>query len=359
MDLTLLTDQLQAIAVLDIYESLIWNEKYNSFGDFEILVPINTQIVNFLKEDYYLRIPDSDHLMIVEGLSLHSGTDVGSTLKIRGRSLETILERRVVWTKTVLKGNLQTEIQRLLNENAISPSIRERQISRLRFVSSTDPLITSLTIDCQLLGEDLYSVIEQLCKTNGIGFKITLTESDTFIFQFYAGVDRSYNQNTYPYIIFSPEFDNILYGDYIEDISPFKTVSLVGGETGVGSGRATTSIAALGQPENGGSDLTRREMFIDAGSVSKNIDGVVLSDADYITHLKQKGLEELNKSTFVKTFEGQIDTTSMYTYGIDFNIGDIVQVEDEYGHEALSRVVELIRSQDSSGLKIYPTFSSI
>ena len=50
---------------------------------------------------------------------------------------------------------------------------------------------------------------------------------------------------------------------------------------------------------------------------------------------------------------------SMYKYGEDFFIGDIVQIANEYGHEGRAYISELVISQNEDGVSIYPTFQTI
>lgn len=40
-------------------------------------------------------------------------------------------------------------------------------------------------------------------------------------------------------------------------------------------------------------------------------------------------------------------------------MGDIVQIVNEFGIESKSRVIEVVRSQSTEGIDIYPTFSSV
>lgn len=61
-----------------------------------------------------------------------------------------------------------TVIQTLLNESIISPTIADRTISNFIFQSSTDSKITELTVDAQFTGDDLYTVISNLCSANNI-----------------------------------------------------------------------------------------------------------------------------------------------------------------------------------------------
>ena len=49
----------------------------------------------------------------------------------------------------------------------------------------------------------------------------------------------------------------------------------------------------------------------------------------------------------------------MFTYGVDFFMGDIVQIANEYGHETKSRIVELITSESEEGVSTYPTFEYV
>lgn len=228
-------------------------------------------------------------------------------------------------------------------------------MSNLIFEASSDPLISALTVDAQFTGDNLYGVIKKLCDAKNIGFKITLSDNDKFVFKLYSGVDRSYGQLSNPYVIFSPNFENIINSNYLESKMPLKTVTLVAGE-GEGSARKTVTAAI---PSGAGSGLGRREMYTDARDISSSVDGQALTDAQYNSQLLQRGLEYLSDNAVVKMFEGQVETTKTFKYGEDFFKGDIVQIANEYGIESKSRVVEIVRAQSSDGFDIYPTFVTI
>ena len=85
--------------------------------------------------------------MIIEDIKINADTEEGNHLIVTGRSLESILERRIIWGQRIFNGNLQNGIQTMLNECIISPSIADRKISNFVFVPSADPKITSLKID--------------------------------------------------------------------------------------------------------------------------------------------------------------------------------------------------------------------
>lgn len=351
MDLFVLDQNLEAIAIVDTYNSLIWTDRYQECGDFELYRSISKELLEYIKQDYYLVNNESEHTMIIEKLLINSDPEEGNHITVTGRSLESILERRIIWGLKTISGNLQNGIKTLLEENIISPKDPDRKIDNFVFEESTDPAITELGIDAQYTGDNLYEVIKKICVERGIGFKVTLNDQKQFVFKLYAGVDRSYEQVERPHVVFSPSFDNIIDSNYIESKSSLKNVTLVGGE-GEGSERKYVTVGS----ESG---LDRRELFTDARDISSDVgDGKVLTEAEYNAQLEQRGKEDLAENTDVVSFEGQAETSRMFVYGRDFFNGDIVQVADEYGHEIQARVLEIITSEDEQGRSVYPTFST-
>lgn len=352
MELLVLNPNLEAVAILDTFESLIWTDRYCGYGDFENYVPASMDMLALLRPDYYIWLGESDHLMIIEDCKIQEDSENGNHMIFTGRSAESLLDRRIIWAPTVLSGNLQNGIKKLLDENIISPTIADRQIPNFIFESSSDPAITSLTVDAQFLRANLYESIRDLCQANNIGFRVTLSnETNKLVFKLYSGSDRSFDQIQNPYVIFSPKFENILSTNYSNSRKTIKNVTVVVGE-GEGTTQKTTVVGS-------GSSIDRREMYTDASSLSQTVDGVVLSEAVYTAQLAQKGIEDLSKHSLTQAFDGQIDTTRMFKYGEDFYMGDIVQLVSEYGIEGKAQITEIIRSQSNDGVSVYPTFTMI
>lgn len=355
MEFLVMETNFQALSIVDSFESLIWTDRYFKCGDFEVYLPVSSKYLALLRPDRYLWMNDSEHVMVIEKIEIVTDAETGNHLTVSGRSLESILERRIIWGQKVLRGNFQDGIHELLTENVISPTIAARQIPNFIFEASTDPIVTALTIETQFFGEDLYASIQELCEANNIGFKITLTDDNHLKFKLYSGTDRSYDQLANPYVVFSPKFENIINSNYIEAKNALRTVTLVGGE-GEGTDRKLVSVEVA---EGGGSGLARREIFTDASSVSSKVDGGTLSTTDYDAQLAQKGTENLSQNIEVSSFEGEVDVSKMYKYGEDFFMGDILQIANEYGMEAKARVIELIHSQSLDSIEIYPTFATV
>jgi hypothetical protein len=353
MELLTLNTNFEADDTVDTFKSLIWVDRYSEYGDFEIYVPANTEMINKFIPDYYLWTDDSDHTMIIEDRKIESDVENGNNLVITGRSLESILTRRIIWEQTILNGYLEEQIEKLLNENVINPSLSERKIDNFVFEKSGDSYIESLKVEAQFTGTNLYEAIKSLCDAESIGFKITLNEENQFVFKLYSGEDRSYEQDTNPYVVFSPNFENIVNSNYVESKNTLKNVALVAGE---GEGSARRKIVVGSSTESG---LTRRELFVDARDISSSTDSGTLTDDQYNAQLSQRGLEKLSENEITKSFEGEVETTQMYHYNEHFFMGDICQLENEYGMESRVRVVEFIHSEDDGGIETYPTFKVI
>ena len=351
MELLVLNTDLESVAVVDEYTSLIWTDRYSDYGDFELYTTINDYLFRSLQPNYYLWSADSKHTMIIESREISADSEDGKRLIVKGRSLESILTRRIVWDATTISGNLQDSVKKLLEENVISPKDSKRKIPNFIFVPSDDPVITKLTLDGQFVGCELFEAIKTICDAVSIGFQITLNDNNQFVFKLYAGTDRSYAQMDNPYVMFSPKFENIINSNYLETNEALKTVTLVAGED---DGTKQTFLTV--ERTDSGSGLERREMYTDARYVSSKTSDKTLSEEEYNALLKAKGDEDLAANVTKRAFEGQVEATHLFVFGEDFFMGDIVQVANEEGIESKSRVVEMVFSINDSGRDSYPTF---
>lgn len=234
MEVMIINNKFQHEIIVDEFKSLIWTDRYNSAGDFELYIAANSRFLPSIKQGYYAYIKESEHLMIIESINIETDFDEGDHAIITGRSLESMLDRRIVWNKTefldIEDKTIQDGIEQLLNENIINPTNSKRKINNFIFERSTDSKITTETFSAQYNGENLYDVICDICQSFDIGFKITLNDENKFVFKLYNGTDRTYDQTSNPYVIFSPKFENIINSDYLESEKTLKNVTLVTGE---------------------------------------------------------------------------------------------------------------------------------
>lgn len=350
MEIFLLNTDFTVERIIDTYESFIWNERYQECGDFELYLQSSSENLEIFKPGKYLVRNGTSVGMIIEDIRINVDPENGDHLTVTGRSFESILARRVVWGQTNIKTSLQSGIKTLIRNAIINPINQNRKISNFIFQDSSDSAITSLQIDAQYYGENLYDIIKAACAEAGIGFKVVLNSSNQFVFSLYSGANRSYSQEVNPWIVFSPNFENLKSAEYVEKSQGLANVAFVAGE-GEGTDRVMTSVGSS-------SGIDRREMYVDASDISRTTDeDTEMALPEYQEKLKQKANESLTENNkALKEFKADIDATRTYLYNRDFFMGDIVSVVSEYGLKRNARILEYITSEDGSGLNTYPTF---
>lgn len=367
-DIRIIDTDFSVVGILDNYESFIWTDRFREPGDFEIYTPANGKFLDYCQQNRYLAVDSSYHNMIIETISIETSYDSGQKIKITGRSLESILDRRIVWNRTTVSGNMQNAIKKILTQAFITPSRTERAIPNFKFLDSTDPEITNLTINrTEFTGDQIDTIVKDICEAFGnVGYRILFGyqmnyihygesgyepfDDYDFVFELYTGNDYSYEQFYNPYVIFSPSFDNIVNTNYVDSIEGMKNTTLVLGN------RKRIIVGGKDEDEEWLPGLFRRELYTDARDLqSSKYD----TSGDYKKALVERGYEKLIEASRVTSYEGEVEAQRSFVYGRDFLIGDIIQIENEYGIAGKARVVEWVRSESTSGIDAYPTFDGI
>ena len=348
-DVYILNRDLETIGIVDNYESLIWTPRYFESGDFEIYTKASEEILTLLRLDNYVTRPDSEMVGVIENVRIESNPETGDYIIAKGRDLNSLLDRRIVWSQTNINDTVENGVRRLLTENFISPTLESRKVEN--FVLGDAQGFTE-RMSAQYTGDNILEVVVNLCKQNGYGFRVILNDEKNFEFQMYRGSDRSYNQTVNPYVVFSPEFENIVSSVYEHDKSLLKNACNVAGE-GEGISRKTYGIGTA-------SGLNRREMFVDARDITSELeDGGTLGTTEYNNLLIQRGRENLAENPETTIFEGEVESVRQFVFERDYFLGDIVTVKNSHGIIEHPRVVGVIRSHDENGLLTIPVFSSM
>lgn len=336
------------IGVIDTFESSIWNVQYFGQSDFQLVVAATDENLSLLTSERYL-VRDEDmhggafqNVMIIGAIKLDFDAEKGWILTVTGKGLKSIIGRRVIWQQTTLSGLVEDGIRHVINENIITPADPNRKIENFTLepkLGYTD------TMDIQSLGENIADWMESTCETYGFGWDVYIQDGQ-YIFKLFKGFDRSYRQDVLVPVVFSPEYDNLLSSSYTYDKSAYKNTALVGGE-GEGSSQRTATIGTA-------TGLERYETYIDGGSVSSN--GEIITLDTYLKMLEDYGKQQLAEVSRPEKFEGTIIPSGMYTINRDFFLGDIVQIVNDKGISAISRIIEIIYSEDTSGSSVVPTF---
>lgn len=214
------TGEISPVAVIDRFESLIWVRRYDTPGDFELYMPADKDIFARIKAKLgYLIVTreDSRDVMYVEYVKLTEDEENGDHILLKGRSIDCVMERRVIGYPTkILSMPTTGVITKLINENMISPAAHTGYPRDELHRTLAPYEIVTQVYDIEMItpplynGENLLSIVGELLKSKNYGLR-TILYDGTIMFQIYSGQER-------PYVRFSPNNENLLSSEYECDI---------------------------------------------------------------------------------------------------------------------------------------------
>lgn len=361
--LEVLGSDFKTISSIDEYESLLWTARVREYGTFEIYTRVTETLLDKLSvgrylicDKFYDRAADTASLMIIEDWQIKSDAESGDKLIITGRDLKSLLTRRIIWKQTAISKDTRVEnaIITLVNDAIVNPEIQNRKIVNFIFDTPSGDWGT-IKEDIQYSGDNLYDAIYDICDKYNINYDIIYDFTDNkFHMKLIHPVDHGWDQTDVTPIIFSPTYQNLKNSNYKEVSSEYKNVALVHGE-GDEYNMIKTDVNS-----DVYSGIERRELFVNASDLSQELeDGTIYGTTTYTNMLKQRGETELKKVDFKKTYEGEAETNVGYEYGIDYQIGDVVEILNEYGIESKVVVKEMVLSDSTSGKTLVPTFEAL
>ena len=358
MDLYIWKQDKGLACIIDSYESLIWTKRYFNCGDFELYLVADEYNLSNLKIGYYVEKPGDDTLMIIEKIEVTTDIDAGNYLIVSGRSIGSILDRRIIWNQTNFENAyVEAALRSVVRVNCIDGSENGSMPHRampLYLGDQTSGLGAGYT--AQMRGENVLDWVVETCTAYDIGWRMRFTKRTIsltapkqfdFYFEAYKGTDRSTNQTAVKPIIFSADNDNLINSVYSTDRTNFKNVALA-----LDKDDFTQSVNA-----DKYSGLNRYEMCINVNNISDNSGSI--SRATYAEMLKARGKEKLSDHRIIQAFSGNILADEQYKLNGDYFLGDIVTIENEYGIKANARIVETIESDSEQGHETILTFTEM
>src|SRR5690606_27287164 len=95
MEVYTLDPLLRRQEVIDRFESLIWTERYQAYGDFQLDIQSTNDSRTLLKTGMLLAMNESHRVMTVETVEDSVDSEGRKMLSVKGRSIESILEDRI------------------------------------------------------------------------------------------------------------------------------------------------------------------------------------------------------------------------------------------------------------------------
>ena len=377
-------------SLIEGYTSMIWTERYDGNGEFEMRNAKVDEIRSLLPEGSLISLVDSKEVMIVETHSISVNDQGVAESTITGRTFETFLENRIMYSQyygetwfTPMGYNVSNIVSVLLwnalvnasGQDPTKPSGQPMDIGMpLNNVAVTDSTSPSGAVEPRELksGPVLDQILEFMSlyeygirnirpanttaniitvDTSSSGTRGTVIRSLTpnipkLRVDLYEGTDRSLDQSGIPCVIFHYDSGHIESPSYLFSIKNYKNVAVVGSSLG------RTIVVGPDAPvfeSPSYSPLDARVLYIDAGDLS------ALTNAEALQVVNQKATIELKKNNRAAIFDGAISPISTYKYNSDYFLGDKVSLLAQYGYRATMRVTEYVRIEDKQGDRGYPT----
>ncbi|MGE7216581.1 siphovirus ReqiPepy6 Gp37-like family protein [Priestia koreensis] len=352
MDVYVFNQHFQLQGIVDSFTSLMWRREYSKTGTFELHINLPESdhdtaslIATLQKGNILVKEDDPSEAAEIESLIIEEKSD-GETLVITGYFIENFLDKRIVWGEMSQLGNIEDVMKYFVDHNAINPANTKRIIPHLKLTPNN-----GLKKQADELSSyaNLVTLIEELAVKYDVGWRIIFDLlNKQYLFDVYEGLDRSINQSINPQAIFSLEYENVLNQKYTSSNSNYKNMALVAGK-GEGIEQKFVEVNELI------AGFERYEVFVDAKDVTDQQDNQPISDEEYKNILKEKGNSRLSETTVISTFESGVSITSNLVYKQDFDLGDVVTIQNErWGVQLNTRItgIEEVYETDTRDIKV-------
>ncbi|SRR6266540_931841 len=359
MELYTLDSLLRRERVIDRFDSLIWTERWQSLGDFELVIESTNEYRKYLQPGTWLSLSESYRCMRVETIEDAVDDEGRKILTVKGPSIEVLMEER---TARQALESLTAQDQWSITGTAISTA-REFFSDVCQFGSTTAldiiPYLTttpifpassipeptgSVTITIDIVS--VYEAVKYVCENYDFGFRLCRNpDSNQLKFDVYTGSDRTTGQSVLNPVIFSPDFDNLKNTTEFASTAGVKNIAYVFSPVGYEVVPAPNVDPAV-------EGFDRRVISVRADDI------VDVIPANATAKMIQRGLEELAKYRDIRAFDGEVGQDVQYKYDTDYYLGDFIEMRASDGTGIYMRVTEQIFVADDQGSRAYPTFTA-
>ncbi|MBO8164709.1 MAG: siphovirus ReqiPepy6 Gp37-like family protein [Brevibacillus sp.] len=342
---------------VDTYTSLQWIRRWHKPGEFELHLNPTMQNADKLVEDAIIfKASNPGEAGIIRHREINVLEDGTEELIVKGSFLSGLVGRRITYPPAgsayhYLNAPVETIMKSFVDANCINSADPARVIPNL--VNAPD-LARGGTVQYQTRYKQLDEELEKLSLSSGLGWHITLDVANAqFVFDVLAGRDLTAGQDTLPPAIFSTDYDNIKSQAYVNSAVGYKNMAVVGGQ---GEG-AERKIVTVGNDLSG---LQRFETFVDARDIGTTESGSEpLTEEQIEQMLVQRGQEKLAEFARSLAFESQIVNKSNLVYRVDYDLGDIVTIQNrKWGVTMDARITEVKEVYEPGGVYLEATFGN-
>jgi hypothetical protein len=350
--------QLERGQIINGIDTSMWVERYSEPGEFEFTAQLSTGIKDFLPIGTIISHADTLEVMIVENHEIQETVEDDPVVTISGRSFVSYLENRVVGMNaarssstlvpyTLAADYTWNQIVALINDHIFTPVTTNDALVNVRAVSTVPGTGVSEIRNVEF--EPVWDTVADILKIDDLGIKtirrntfgVQGSSSDTYI-TVYKGIDKSAS------VIFSWKGGDISTADYLFSNKELKNSALVIGK-----------FLFIAVDVGGLTQYNRRIMIVKADDIDGHLTavptGVPLTTM--LNAMTVRGRQEIAKQSIVTMSQTDVSKTSKYLYRKDYNMGDLIALDGNFGQIALMRVIEYAEIEDENGESGHPTLS--
>lgn len=353
----ILTTDFQWLGEIDDYESLQFIRRFHKAGEFELHININKNLTETLQKDNLIYLsPRKVGIIAHRELS----KDDSETLMIKGPTLQGFMSRRITVPPAGegydrIKACAETVLKHYVLKNVVNPADSSRIIPDLEIAADQK---RGDVVDYQSRLKQLDEELETISNMSGIGWEIRLDlKSNKYVFDVIEARNLTAEQSVLPPVIFSIDFDNIKAQTFTDSALGYKNTAYVGGQGEEEERRIIEVGTAAG--------IGRYETFVDARDVAEMTKGegsneeIPIPEVDIIAQLNDRGSKSLKEMDIIQSFESEILTYGPFVYEQDWDLGDIVTVQDKkWGLTLNTPIPEVKEIYEPSGFRLEATFGN-
>lgn len=323
--------------------SVVWPVKFDGISEMTIQLPVTYAVDPNWVLGNVVMVDVKGSFMKINSTKTVVSEDGSMIFEVKGASGNSLLNQRVVTRDVFLTGGVDDVIGTLIVDHFINPTNPKRAYPMLTLKENTK--ITE-SMDDVFEPTTIYKIIESVCKRYRLGFEVTYDDGE-LIFCLLIGTDRTYDQIDEPQVIFSYTNQNVYNSSYLKTSVGSKNLAFVISDD-LAVGLDVVEVYQGDEP----SGSNRKEVVVDATDLTRIVDGHTISDGEFLLVMIEKGGSSLESTKDVGLFEGAVDTTGSFIYGVDYGLGDYVQCVF-YGGDVKAQVLEYVRTKTNEGSDNY------
>lgn len=361
LPIRIMTRDFNLLGEVDNYESLQLTRSWHGIGVVEMRINRYKQHADKLQRGNIIfptHKTNKGYIIRHCEIELDENGKITENWIIRALSLKSWMGQRLIippigQAYDSITDNAESVMLHYVNNNVINPVDPNRV---MQDIILSDNLNRGPSIQWQSRYKVLAEELKNIGLQSGLGWNIDIDyENKQYVFKALEGRDLSANQTDLPPVIFSPEFDSLKQMQYVESELEYKNFAIVAGQ-GEGVERR---IVEVGEQSSG---FDRYELFVDARDIEEETDDDPPQPIPVHVieeRLRNRGNQKLAEHQQELFLEGQILTKSPFIYEKDYDLGDIVTVQNkDWGVTMDSRITEIKEIYETNGYRIEAIFGN-